>query len=343
MEKKYMLTDETKIVNGKTLHRIKALKDFNIVAAGDLNIIVKAGDLGGFIEKEENLSQEKEAWVDENACVFGDARIYDNAQIFGNALVYENAQVCRNAQIFEKARISGNARISGHAQIYNNAHVYDNARIFGNACVFGYAQIFDDAQIYDSARVYRDAQVYGYALVYDNARVRSKAQIYGDARIYGYAQIYGNAQIFDDAQIYGNVQIFDNAVVSQNQYVSYGIVKTDLSKTENLANSIKAQCNLLAINNKVIAYKLVRPDLTSFYDRDFHYEVGKEIEVKDCEESDRACANGLHFSNLTYWEIESINEEYVYLEAEIDINDIITVQRGKIRCRKAKILRSFSI
>lgn len=26
MEKKYMLTDETKVINGRTLHRIKALK-----------------------------------------------------------------------------------------------------------------------------------------------------------------------------------------------------------------------------------------------------------------------------------------------------------------------------
>lgn len=46
--KKYELTNETKIFNGVELHRIKALKDF-----GD----VKKGDLGGWLEKEENLSQ----------------------------------------------------------------------------------------------------------------------------------------------------------------------------------------------------------------------------------------------------------------------------------------------
>ncbi|EJF84065.1 hypothetical protein MCU_00733 [Bartonella elizabethae Re6043vi] len=39
MEKKYELTDETIEVDGHTLHRIRALKDF-----GDL----KTGDLGGF-------------------------------------------------------------------------------------------------------------------------------------------------------------------------------------------------------------------------------------------------------------------------------------------------------
>ena len=44
--KKYELTANTKNVYGKTLFQIRALKDF-----GD----VQAGDLGGYIEKEENL------------------------------------------------------------------------------------------------------------------------------------------------------------------------------------------------------------------------------------------------------------------------------------------------
>ena len=46
MEKKYILTTETKDVNGHTLHRIQAIRDFNDV---------KTGDLGGWIEKEKNL------------------------------------------------------------------------------------------------------------------------------------------------------------------------------------------------------------------------------------------------------------------------------------------------
>ena len=60
MEKKYKLTEETKEWCGRTLHRIEALKDF-----GD----VKAGDKGGWIEKEENLSHQDSAWVYGEACV----------------------------------------------------------------------------------------------------------------------------------------------------------------------------------------------------------------------------------------------------------------------------------
>lgn len=52
--KKYELTSETLRYKGCTLHRIKALKDF-----GPIN----AGELGGWIESEENLSQANNAWV----------------------------------------------------------------------------------------------------------------------------------------------------------------------------------------------------------------------------------------------------------------------------------------
>lgn len=65
--KKFELTSET-IVNalGVTLFRIKATVDIDRFG-------VKKGDLGGFIEKEDNLSGN--AWVYDNARVSGDARV----------------------------------------------------------------------------------------------------------------------------------------------------------------------------------------------------------------------------------------------------------------------------
>lgn len=61
---KYELTNEVKEYNGITLHRIKATKNF-----GSVN----AGDLGGWIESEDNLSQGNDAWVCDNAEVCGNA------------------------------------------------------------------------------------------------------------------------------------------------------------------------------------------------------------------------------------------------------------------------------
>ena len=71
---KYKLTKETKEVYGLKLFRIEALKDF-----GD----VEKGEKGGWIEKEENLSQENNAWIYGNASVYGDAWIYGKKLISG--------------------------------------------------------------------------------------------------------------------------------------------------------------------------------------------------------------------------------------------------------------------
>ena len=75
--KKFELTSEF-ITNeyGVNLFRIRALVEFGSV---------KAGDLGGYIEKESNLDQDGDAWVCGNAQVYGDAWVYGNARVYGNA------------------------------------------------------------------------------------------------------------------------------------------------------------------------------------------------------------------------------------------------------------------
>ena len=81
-EKKYELTDETIQHNGRTLYRIRALTN---VCDG-----VKKGDLGGYVEKESNLSHEGRCWIFDDAKVYDDAEIIDNAKVYNNAQVYDN-------------------------------------------------------------------------------------------------------------------------------------------------------------------------------------------------------------------------------------------------------------
>lgn len=108
MEKKYELTDETMDFNGKTLYRIRALKDFGNV---------KKGNLGGYVESEKNLSHDGNCWIYDkakvygNANVFNDAKVFDNAQVFGNAKLFYNAKACGDAKVFNYARIGGDALI----------------------------------------------------------------------------------------------------------------------------------------------------------------------------------------------------------------------------------------
>ena len=91
--KKYNFTGETKeisVENGTvTLYRIKATATFGNI---------KSGDIGGWIEKEENLSHDGDAWVAGDAWVTGDARVTDNAWVAGDARVTDNAQVTGNAK-----------------------------------------------------------------------------------------------------------------------------------------------------------------------------------------------------------------------------------------------------
>lgn len=70
--KKFELTSEFVTFLGKKLFRIKALVSF-----GD----VKEGELGGLVEKEENLDQSGNAWVSGDARVYGDARVSGDARV----------------------------------------------------------------------------------------------------------------------------------------------------------------------------------------------------------------------------------------------------------------------
>jgi len=158
-EKKYeLLTDRPIIYRGRTLYQIRALRDF-----GEVN----KGELGGFIEKEDNLSHTGDCWV------------YNFGKIYGNAIV------------------SGDAEVYDNAKVYGDAEVYDNAKVFEDARVFGNAKVFEDARVYGGAKVFDNAEVYGNAEVYD-ARVSGDTRVTDDVRVSGDSIIYNGNDIFCD-------------------------------------------------------------------------------------------------------------------------------------------------
>ena len=130
MIKKYeIIKTDSLLIGTHILYRIKALRDFSGV---------KAGDLGGYIKSEENLCHNGTAWVGGNAWVSGNARVYGNAQVYGGAWVYGSAQV------------NGNAKVYGNAQVCGMAQVCGDARVCGDALVRGEAEIKQerDCQIF---------------------------------------------------------------------------------------------------------------------------------------------------------------------------------------------------
>ena len=86
MEKKFELTDNF-VINGFgiKLFQIKCTKSFKYA---------NEGDLGGYVEKEDNLSQSGDAWVSVDARVSGYAWVSGYAQVYGNARVENNHMHC---------------------------------------------------------------------------------------------------------------------------------------------------------------------------------------------------------------------------------------------------------
>lgn len=154
MSKKYKITTQSIEWGDKKLFRIQALKSFGSV---------KAGDLGGYIESENNLSQDGDSWV------------YNTAKVYDKAIVWDNVEIHDNAEVFEDSWVYGNAWVCG------------NSKVFGSAGVYGDVWIYNNAEICDNVRVHDNARVFGNTIIRDNTNV------------YGYAEIGENAEVHDDA------------------------------------------------------------------------------------------------------------------------------------------------
>lgn len=136
MSKKYEITDIQHPTN-KQLRRIRALRDIPTVG-------VKAGDLGGWIEREHNLSQAGDAWVADEARIFDTARVDVFALVSGHAVVHEGAMVAGSARVYDHADVSGVAWVFGSAQVLGSVVINGNMRVTRDALVASDEDILHD-------------------------------------------------------------------------------------------------------------------------------------------------------------------------------------------------------
>ena len=146
MNKKYELIHSD--IEG--LFRIKALKCFGGVMIGEI---------GGYVESENNLSQLGDCWIYDNAIVRDNARVEDNAQVYGDA------EVCGDAIVRDNARVLANARVLCNAVIQDNARVLCNAVIQDNAVVHGEVRIFDNVIVRDNVIIGGEVDICGDAII----------------------------------------------------------------------------------------------------------------------------------------------------------------------------------
>ncbi len=119
-ERKYELINGTVTSTGRTLYRVRALKDF---------ADVKTGDIGGIVENSKNLSQMGNCWI------------YDNAVVFGKARVSGNAKISDHAIISDKARVGGDVAISDYVMIGGKTQVFGDAVLSGHLSIRGKAEV----------------------------------------------------------------------------------------------------------------------------------------------------------------------------------------------------------
>jgi NDP-sugar pyrophosphorylase family protein len=108
--------------HGMILHRIKALKDFNDV---------KAGDIGGYVQSEYNLSQYGTSWI------YGDARAYSKAIVLNNAILKDEACISGNAILMDNAIVGGSCCIKGCARVGEDVELEGAIQVYGNAYITG--------------------------------------------------------------------------------------------------------------------------------------------------------------------------------------------------------------
>lgn len=120
------------------LYRIQALKTFT--KPGGYNPVVHVGELGGYVEAEDNLSQDGNCWL------FDKARVKDGGKVLDDAIVYDKSLISKNAII------RGRSVIGGHCFVTNQSVIIDS-RLEGNVTVTGYSIIHSGSYLYDDIKV----------------------------------------------------------------------------------------------------------------------------------------------------------------------------------------------
>ena len=151
---KYILTNEVRKVKprkGKqvVLYRIRATRNFTTYSfkrkirfKDDKRTIVyeieeklvKAGDPGGFVQSEKNLSQKGSCWIDDEAYAFGSAVVRDDAYLGGKARIGDNVKLLDNTKVVDNIQLGGNNKLTGRSKAIGEGIYYDNGT-YNNVCL----------------------------------------------------------------------------------------------------------------------------------------------------------------------------------------------------------------
>jgi len=183
--KKYVVTGETREVDGKLLWQIKATRDIR----GAHCIRTREGSLGGWLqypghdhESQRNrgfgvsLDQEDESWVEDRATVMDRARVFGDARVNGRVIVRGSASVYERASVGGNATLTDNVQVSGDAYLYGDLHLSDAVEVRDNACVEGSAKLSGSVTLRGHTMVAYGAQLSGGNFHHGSIRRRARVE-----------------------------------------------------------------------------------------------------------------------------------------------------------------------
>ena len=128
---KILYDDKKEVYDDVFVYRVQALKHFSDV---------KAGDIGGYVQSENNLSQEGDCWIYDDAIAYNNSKIIDNAKVCNKAILADNAIVMEDATVKDEAYIVGNGNILGKAVISEYSYIEDFS-VIKDATILGTAEV----------------------------------------------------------------------------------------------------------------------------------------------------------------------------------------------------------
>lgn len=204
MIRKFEFTSEEKMLSHTTsVRRIRALIDIP-------NVGVKAGELGGFIMCQENLSHEGDCWVFQEAMVHGlFTRIEGNARIYGHAVVEDGSIISDGVVISDHAHIS-QSNIKGESIFIRDETVVERSIIKGELIYIEDKTRISNVQMQEHVQEIRFMK---HAIIENST---TPLHISGS-----FLTITGNAYLSDVKSISGKTILID-----QNAVVQKGVIIT---------------------------------------------------------------------------------------------------------------------
>lgn len=189
-----------------SFYQLKALRDIP-------KYNVKAGDLGGYVTKRKNLSQEGDCWIG------GEAQVVGNVKVSGNAYIGDNA-VVRVHTVFMQTYAVSPIFIKGGVRIEDCATVLtirDHSDQRYATCILeGSVRIYGNAFLENVLSMHGKAKIHGDAQVIESDLISGNSEVYGKAQLGKFCIIKGTSKVFDNAKIDEHAQIIDSVIAGDS-------------------------------------------------------------------------------------------------------------------------------